>query len=187
MLSSPTRGYGSCKLYKSVLPLYLAFARAHQDSETHTGTSGLQTIRTTARIEFTTQRTSTIQSLSIIKYNVSFHSHSVSSSQVSLYGPPLNQQCQDDLPRTSNLPLYQSLGPLLGHPLTQPCQDDLYSTMKCSVRFTQLSTISPPKDLRCPQRVQSTLQSSLERLPHCLQVPMSSHELGNLSIKSNIL
>ena len=123
----------------------------------------------------------------IIIHNQIQCTHSVSSSQVSLYGPPLNQLCRDDLPRTSNIPLYQSPGPLLGRPLTQPCQDDLSSTMKCPASATQLSTISPPKDLRCPQRVQSTRQSFLGRLQHCLQVPMSSHELGNLSIKSNIL
>ena len=94
-------------------------------------------IRTTARIQSTThvQVQANIVHSHLIKYNVLILSRPFSSSQVSLYGPPLNQQCRDDLPRMSNLPLYQSLGPLLGHPLTQPCQDDLYNTMKCPALY----------------------------------------------------
>ena len=99
-------------------------------------------IRTIARIQSTTQVQvqANIVHSHLIKYNFLILSHPFSSSQVSLYGPPLNQQCQDDLPRTSNLPLYQSLGPLLGHPLTQPCQDDLYNTMKCPALYPALYT-----------------------------------------------
>ena len=101
-------------------------------------------IRTTARIQSAThvQMQANIVHSHLIKYNVFILSHPFSSSQVSLYGPPLNQQCRDDLPRTSNLPLYQSLGPLLGHPLTQPCQDDLHSTIKCPVRSNRILPLS---------------------------------------------
>ena len=58
-----------------------------------------------------------------IKYNVIIHSPSISPSQVSLYGPPLNQHCQDNLPHTSNLPLYQS------HVYKSPSRASTYSTM----------------------------------------------------------
>ena len=159
-----------------------AFARAHQDSETHKKMSGLQTIRTTARIQFTTH----VQVQSIIIHNQIQCTHSVSSSQVSLYGPPLNQLCQDDLPRTSNIPLYQSQVPFSGFHLLNHAKMTYTSTMKCPAQLPSSSTISPPKDLRCPQCVQSTLLSFLGRLQHYLQVPMSSHELGNLSIILNI-
>ena len=74
----------------------------------------------------------------IIIHNQIQCTRSVSSSQVSLYGPPLNQLCQDDLPRMSNIPLLPIPGPLLGRSLTQPCQDDLYSTMKCPARYPAL-------------------------------------------------
>ena len=71
----------------------------------------------------------------LIKYNVIISSHTVSSSQVSLYRPPLNQLCHDDLPLTSNTPSLPIPGPLLGLPLTQPCQDDLYqyNEMSCTL------------------------------------------------------
>ena len=59
----------------------------------------------------------------LIKYNVIIHSPSISPSQVSLYGPPLNQHCQDNLHRTSNLPLYQS------HVYKSPSRASTYSTM----------------------------------------------------------
>ena len=71
---------------------------------------------TTASIQFTThvQVQSTIVHSHLIKYNVLILSHPFSSSKVSLYGPPLNQLCQDDLPLTSNTPLYQSQVPFSG-------------------------------------------------------------------------
>ena len=112
VLFAPTRVYGSYNLYGSGLPYYRSFVRAHQDAETH---------RKTCRLTDTSQNNNkdTILSLtckydlvSLIKYNVIHHSFSsCSSSQVSLYRPPLNQLCQDDLPRTSNTPLYQSQVP----------------------------------------------------------------------------
>ena len=142
---------------------------------------------TTASIQFAThvQVQSTIVHSHLIKYNVLILSHTFSSSQVSLYGPSLNQLCQDDLPLTSNTPLYQSQVPFSGVHLLNHARMT-YSVQLNVLYATQLSTISPRKDLRCPQCVQSTLQSFLGRLQHYLQVPMSFHELGNLSIKSNI-
>ena len=109
MLFAPTRVYGSYNLYGSGLPYSRSFVRTHQDVETH---------RKTCRLTDTSQNTNkdTILSLtckydlvSLIKYNVIHHSFSsCSSSQVSLYGPPLNQPCQDNLPPISPSPLYQS-------------------------------------------------------------------------------
>ena len=122
----------------------------------------------------------------LIKYNVIIPSHPFSSSQVSLYGPPLNQLCQDDLPRTSNTPLYQSQVPFSGFLLLNHARMTYTNTIKCPVSYPA-STISPPKDLRCPQRDHSTQLSFLGRLQRYLQVPMSSHELGNLSTILNIL
>ena len=102
--------------------------------------------------------------VSLIKYNVIHHSFSsYSSSQVSLYGPPLNQLCQDDLPRTSNTPLYQSQVPFSGFLLLNHARTTYTSTIKCRVSYLD-STISPPKDLRCPQRDHSTQLSFLGRL-----------------------
>ena len=187
MLFAPTRVYGSYNLYGSGLPYYRSFVRAHQDAETH---------RKTCRLTDTSQNNNkdTILSLtckydlvSLIKYNVIHHSFSsCSSSQVSLYGPPLNQLCQDDLPRTSNTPLYQSQVPFSGFLLLNHARMTYTNTIKCPVSYPT-STISPPKDLRCPQRDHSTQLSFLGRLQRYLQVPMSSHELGNLSTILNIL
>ena len=50
----------------------------------------------------------------VIKYIVLILYPSLSTPQVSLYGPPLNQPCQDDLPHTSNIPLYQTQASLSG-------------------------------------------------------------------------
>ena len=94
-------------------------------------------IRTTARIQFTTH----VQVQSIIIHNqiqCIVPSHSVSSSQVSLYGPPLNQLCQDDLPRTSNIPLYQSQVPFSGVHLLNHARMTYTSTMKCPARYPAL-------------------------------------------------
>ena len=134
VLSTPTRVYYSYKLYGSVLPYDRSFVHAHQGSETHSK-------RVAYRHESEQQQntihhswTSTINRIincPLIKYNVIIPSHPFSSSQVSLYGPPLNQLCQDDLTLTS-LPIP---GPLLGLPLTQPCQDDLYQYNKCPTSY----------------------------------------------------
>ena len=91
-------------------------------------------IRTTARIQFATH----VQVQSIIIHNqiqCIIPSHSVSSSQVSLYGPPLNQLCQDDLPLTSNIPLYQSQVPFSGVHLLNHARMTYTSTMKCPARY----------------------------------------------------
>ena len=134
VLSASTHVYCSYKLIGSILPLNLAFTRAHQDLETHRKTSGLQTIRTTTRIQFATH----VQVQSIIIHNQIQCTHSISSSQVSLYGPPLNQPCQDDLPRTSNIPLYQSQVPFSGVHLLNHARMTYTSTMKCPVRCPAL-------------------------------------------------
>ena len=74
--------------------------------------------------------------VSLIKYNVIHHSFSsCSSSQVSLYGPPLNQLCQDDLPRTSNTPLYQSQVPFSGFLLLNHARMTYTSTIKCPISY----------------------------------------------------
>ena len=142
MLSAPTHGYCSYKsIRKRPYCMNRAFAHAHQDSETHKKTSGLQTIRTIARIQFATH----VQVQSVIIHNQIQCTHSVSSSQVSLYGPPLNQLCQDDLPRTSNIPLYQSQVPFSGVHLLNHARMTYTSTMKCPARYLALysSTLLP--------------------------------------------
>ena len=87
-------------------------------------------------------RTSTIKIIihsHLIKYNVSIPSiipsHPFSSSQVSLYGPPLNQLCQDDLPLTSNTPLYQSQVPFSGFHLLNHARMTYTNTIKCLASY----------------------------------------------------
>ena len=94
-------------------------------------------IRTIARIQFTTH----VQVQSIIIHNqiqYIFPSHSVSSSQVSLNGSPLNQLCEDDLPLTSNTHLYQSQVPFSGIHLLNHARMTYGSTMKCPARYPAL-------------------------------------------------
>ena len=111
--------------------------------------------------------------------------------------PPLTQPCQDNLSPQFTLPLYQfpiyqtiRLLPRVTiwspSDYSGPCPHQMLTrTMKCPAGY-QLSTISPPKEQRCPQRDQSTLQSSLVHLLRCLQAPKSFHELDTLSKELNI-
>ena len=90
-------------------------------------------------------RTSTIKIIihsHLIKYNVIISSHPFSSSQVFLYGPPLNQfWSMDNLPRhTSNTPLYQSQGPLLeGFHLLNHARMTYTSTIKCPASYPAIN------------------------------------------------
>ena len=98
VLSAPMRVYYSYKLIGSLLPYNLSFVSAPQVSETHRKTSGLQTNQDNSKNTIHHSRKSIINLI----HNQIQCPHSISSSQVSLYGPPLNQLCQDDLPLMSN-------------------------------------------------------------------------------------
>ena len=90
-------------------------------------------------------RTSTIKIIihsHLIKYNVLIPSHPFSSSQASLYGPPLNQLCQDDLPLTSNTPLYQSQVPFSGFYLLNHARMTYTSTIKYSASYPAFYNLS---------------------------------------------
>ena len=71
----------------------------------------------------------------LIKYNGIILSHPFSSSQVSLYGPPLNQVCKDDLPLTFNIPLYQSQVPFSGFHLLNHVRMTYTNTIKCPASY----------------------------------------------------
>ena len=134
MLSAPTRVYYSYKLYGSVLPYDRSFAHAPQDSETHSKRVAYRHESEQQQNTIHHSRTSTIN-CPLIKYNVIIPSHPFSSSQVSLYGPPLNQLCQDDLPRMSNTPLYQSQVPFSGFLLLNHARMTYTSTIKCPISY----------------------------------------------------
>ena len=145
MLSAPTCVYCSYQLYGSVLPYSRSFARAHQDSETHRKRvayrheSGQQQ-EYNSPLTYKYNPDIIIRS-HLIKYNVIISSPSFSSSQVSLYGPPLNQLCQDNLPLTSNIPRYHSQVPLSGVHLLNHARMT-YTSTKNVLHATQPSTIS---------------------------------------------
>ena len=138
MLSASTHVYYSYKMYGRVLPYDRLFVRAHQDSETHSKRVAYRHESEQQQNTIHHSRTSIINIIlncPLIKYNVIIPSHPFSSSQVSLYGPPLNQLCQDDLPLTFNTPLYQSQVPFSGFHLLNHARMTYTNTIKCPASY----------------------------------------------------
>ena len=138
VLSAPTRIYYSYKWYGSVLLYDHLFARAHQHSETHSKRVAYRHESEQQQNTIHHSRTSTINIIlncPLIKYNVIIPSHPFSSSQVSLYEPPLNQLCQDYLPLTFNTPLYQSQVPFSGFHLLNHARITYTNTIKCPASY----------------------------------------------------
>ena len=138
VLSTPTHVYCSYKLYGSVLLYDCPFTRAHQDSEAHKKSVAYRHNQNNSKNTICHSRTSTINVIvncPLIKYNVFIPFRPFSSSQVSLYGPPLNQQCQDDLPLTSNIPHYQSQVSFSGVHLLNHARITYTSTIKCPASY----------------------------------------------------
>ena len=140
VLSTSTRMYCSYKRYGSVLPYDCSLARAHQDSEAHRKRVAYryeseQQQEYNAPVTYKYNQEIIIRSY-LIKYNVIISSPPFSSSQVSLYGSPLNQLCQDDLPHTSNTPLYQYQVPFSGFHLLNHARMTCTSTIKCLASYS---------------------------------------------------
>ena len=138
VLSAPTCVYCSYKWYGSVLPYDRLFARAHQDSEAHRKRVAYRHNQNNSKNTICHSRTSTINVIvncHLIKYNVFIPFRPFSSSQVSLYGPPLNQLCQDDLPHTSNTPHYHSQVSFSGVHLLNHARMTYTSTIKCPASY----------------------------------------------------
>ena len=138
VLSVPMHVYCSYKLYGSVLP-YDRLLRVHTRTRRLTGNEWLtDTNQDNSKNTIHHSRTNAIKIIihsHLIEYNVIIPSHPSSSSQVSLYGPPLNQLCQDNLPLTSNTPLYQSQVPFSGFHLLNYARMTYTSTIKCLASY----------------------------------------------------
>ena len=134
MLFAPTRVYGSYNLYGSGLRI-IARLCVHTRTRRLTGKPGALQIRVRTTIASNSPLTCKYNQVSLIKYNVIILSHPFSASHVSLYKPPLNQLCQDDLPFMFNTPLYQSQVPFTGFHLLNHTGMTYTSTIKCPASY----------------------------------------------------